>query len=100
MPEILEPTDLMNDLSQEFDARTLERHEVGQKKYGEFSFLEKDMFEEAILECLDTANYMRYQYIKLRMIQMALASDPRLTELADADGNVIIDLSSFQKGTP
>lgn len=89
----------MNELSQEFDAQTIARHEVGQKKYGEFSFLEKDMIQEALFECLDTANYMRYQYIKLRMIQMALASDPRLAQLADAEGNVTIGLNSFQKGT-
>jgi hypothetical protein len=80
----------------EFDHRTLDRHSVGQMKYGAFSFLEKDMIEEAILEALDFANYMRYAFIKLRMIQMALAEDPRIEKLADGEGNITIGVDSFK----
>jgi hypothetical protein len=97
MEGTVDPTALINQLSVEFDNRSLERHEFGQDKYGKFSFLEKDMFEEAIFECLDTSNYMRYQFIKLRMLQMMIASDPRVIALADSDGNVNIGADSFKK---
>jgi hypothetical protein len=91
-----EPTALMEELSKEFDAATLERHKVGQDKYGPLSFLGKDMFEEAIFELLDCANYMRYQYIKLRMIQIALSQDPRLKEYADRNDDITIGIGSFK----
>lgn len=98
MTDTVDPTALINELSEEFDQKTLERHELGQDKYGKFSFLGKDMFEEAILECLDTANYMRYQYIKLRMLQMAIASDPRVAALANTEGDITIGVESFKGG--
>lgn len=87
--------DLITDLSKEFDEFTQARHEVGQEKYGTFSFLEKDIFQEALMEIADCANYMRYQYIKLRMLQMAIASDPRVEDLKAEDGSVSIGINSF-----
>lgn len=75
-----EPAELINLLSAEYDRRLVERHEAGQEKYGTFSFLEKDMIEEALQELLDFSNYMRYGYIKLRMTQLALSEDPRLQD--------------------
>ncbi len=100
MTDTFDPTALMNELSIEFDAQSVERHAFGQAKYGPFSFLGKDMIQEAIFETIDTSNYMRYQYIKLRMIQMYLAQDPRLAFLADADGDITIGPDSFKAGPP
>lgn len=96
MSDTLDPTELMSQFAREFDEKCIERHEFGQDKYGPFSFLGKDMIGEALLECLDTSNYMRYQYIKLRMIQLYLAQDPRLKDLADAEGNITIGADSFK----
>jgi len=96
MTDSLDPTELMSEFAREFDEKCIERHEFGQEKYGPFSFLGKDMIQEALLECLDTANYMRYQYIKLRMVQLYLAQDPRLAGLADSEGNITIGAESFK----
>lgn len=100
MTESLDPSALMQELSVEFDIQSQERHEFGQKKYGAFSFLGKDMIEEAIYELLDMSNYARYQFIKLRMIQMYLANDPRIVGLADSEGNINIGIGSFKAGSP
>jgi hypothetical protein len=93
MPEM---TDLIAQLSVEFEQMSQERHNFGLGKYGEFSWLGKDMFEEAIFECVDAANYMRYQFIKLRLLQMAIASDPRVTKFADDGGEITIGVNSFK----
>jgi hypothetical protein len=98
MNETVDPAELINELSVEFDVQTLERHQVGQEKYGAFSFLGKDMFQEAMNEILDMANYARYQYIKLRMLQMFIAADPRVAGLADDEGNITIGAESFKAG--
>lgn len=42
------------------------RHMAGQKKYGEFSFLHRDMQEDAVDELLDAMNYMMYLIIKIK----------------------------------
>jgi len=92
-PEI---TDLIQDLSDEFGDFCYDRHKVGQEKYGQFSFLEKDIFQEALYELADCANYMRYQYVKLRMLQMAIAADPRVKKYQDDGGEVTLGLQSFK----
>lgn len=99
MTDTVDPSELMSQLAMEFDNQCMERHVFGQEKYGPFSFLEKDMIQEAIFELLDCANYMRYQYIKLRMIQLYLAQDPRLVGLQDEEGNITIGVESFKGGT-
>lgn len=89
------PGELMNELSAEFDSLCVKRHVEGQKKYGTFSFLGKDMMEEAIAELIDGSNYLRYQFIKLRMIQMMLAKDPSIAALGD---EVTLGAQSFRQG--
>jgi hypothetical protein len=86
---------LINELSQEFDTRTVERHERGEEKYGPFKWLSADLIEELLQELLDTANYGRYHYIKLRMLQMYLAKDERLQNLFDTEGQMYIGVDSF-----
>lgn len=86
---------LVQIFSAEFDDMCAERHTTGQLKYGQFSFLEKDMINEALAEITDFANYMRYAFIKLRLLQMALASDPRVEALATTEGDITIGVESF-----
>jgi len=42
----------------------IKKHKYGQKKYGEFTFLEKDMRKEASEELIDAINYLTYDKIK------------------------------------
>lgn len=68
----LQLAQLVNTLSAEFDQICIQRHNDGAVKYGAFSFMGKDMLEEAIAEVADLANYARYAYIKIRMMQLTL----------------------------
>jgi hypothetical protein len=45
------------------------RHIAGQAKYGEFSFLNREMKEDMIDELLDFINYGIYWVIKLRYFE-------------------------------
>jgi hypothetical protein len=64
--------DFFNSLSLQFDKLCEERHAAGQKEYGEFTFLGNDVIAMMLEELADTANYCRYQYIKLMMLQSML----------------------------
>jgi hypothetical protein len=67
--------------SEEFDAACEERHLVGAEKYGPGNFLIVDTMEEALDEIVDLANYARYTFIKLRLLQ------ERIREvIADGEG--------------
>ena len=59
----------LNQLSAEWDEFIQERHETGAKEYGPTTFLENDMFEFIMEELADIANYVRYTYIKLRLLE-------------------------------
>ncbi len=59
----------LNELSNEWDTFIQERHEMGAKEYGPTAFLENDMFEFIFEELADIANYVRYTYIKLRLLE-------------------------------
>lgn len=75
--------ELIVDISDEFDQRTVERHAMGAEKYGPGKFLLVDTLEEAIDEILDLANYARYTFIKLRMLQLSLQASDRVPEDLD-----------------
>lgn len=62
------------ELSEEFETRTAERHAMGAEKYGPGKFLTVDTLEMALEEILDLANYARYTFIKLRLLQESLAA--------------------------
>jgi len=64
---------LVNMISGEFDHLVISRHNEGGVKYGAFSFMGKNMYEEAAAELADLCNYARYAYIKLRLIEMQTA---------------------------
>jgi hypothetical protein len=63
----------INELSQEFDKRCLERHVLGEEKYGAGTWMGIDTLEMAIEEVIDLANYTRFTYIKLRLLQANMA---------------------------
>jgi hypothetical protein len=56
----------------EFDEVCVSRHEMGAEKYGPVNFLGIDSVEMMIEEVCDLANYARYTYIKLRILQESL----------------------------
>jgi hypothetical protein len=86
---------LIAELSLEFDARTVERHERGEQKYGSFKWIGTDLVEELCQELLDTANYARYHFIKLRLLQMFLEQDERISGLGNGSGDIAIGVHNF-----
>jgi hypothetical protein len=65
--------------SELFDKMTVERHELGQEKYGAFKFLGANTVEEAMFELVDLSNYARYTFIKLALMNDQL--DEKLSGL-------------------
>ena len=59
-------------ISQQFDEDCDRRHKMGGEKYGPGKFLTVDTLQEAIDEVVDLANYARYTYIKLMLLQASL----------------------------
>lgn len=59
----------INEYSLEYDQKTQERHNEGEKKYGPGTWLGIDTLQHAMDEVLDLGNYARFTYIKLRMLQ-------------------------------
>lgn len=58
--------------SDEFDLMAAERHDMGARKYGPVRFAEIDPLQMALEEVADLANYARYTFIKIRMLQDAI----------------------------
>ena len=58
--------------SEEFDELCQQRHDDGSKEYGPLAFLDNDMFAFAYEEMADTAIYMRFSFVKLRIVQEKL----------------------------
>jgi hypothetical protein len=48
-----------------FNEHTHSRHMMGAEKYGENTFLDKDLIQMCLDEIADAANYLRYQYAAL-----------------------------------
>jgi hypothetical protein len=69
---------LLQGASEDFDRLCQERHEQGQKEYGAFTFMGNDVIRMMAEELADTANYCRYQYMKLMILQEAL-----ITQIGD-----------------
>jgi hypothetical protein len=66
----------LQELSLEFDDLCQTRHEMGAEKYGDLSFLDRDTVKDILEELVDAANYIRYLYIKLRIIESAYNGPP------------------------
>lgn len=55
-----------------FDEMCHARHEYGQKKYDEFTFIEAPTLQMALEEIADLANYARYTFIKVWLLRSAI----------------------------
>lgn len=77
-------------LSQEFDRICQERHEVGAQEYGAKKFLEPqtDLVKMIGEELTDMANYARYLYIRVRMMELN-ASQAGLSFLQEPQGESV-----------
>jgi len=91
MPEFnLEPehetlAEKVANFSEEFDALCQERHDMGEKKYGPGKFLNVDTMDEALMEIIDLANYARYTYVKVRLLQDRIQAEEVAREQGSPD---------------
>ena len=84
--------------SLEFDLLTQARHDQGSEEYGELGFLDHDMYGMIYEELADAANYLRFQFIKLRILEeQQIASGIDLTSGTFEQVRVENELSD---GTP
>jgi len=65
-PEALDAANLA------FENMVQDRHDMGAEKYGPVKFLELDSIQMALEEVADLANYARYTFIKLWLLQYQL----------------------------
>ena len=82
----------LQEYSNEFDAMAEARHRLGAEKYGPVRFTEVDSLQMALEEVADLANYARYTFVKIRMLQDGLSGAPANTEpvgAADREGKFI-----------
>src|SRR5688500_3896530 len=56
-------------ISEAFDAECQRKHDEGSTKYGAVRFMEVDSIAMAMEEVIDLANYARFTYVKLAMLQ-------------------------------
>lgn len=66
---------------------------MGEKKYGPGTWLTLDTLEMAIEEVIDIANYTRFTYIRLRMMQELLDSDKSTAKAIP--GNEMLGKNAF-----
>jgi len=80
-----EITAKLEELNKEFFEFCEERQSEGAQTYGPVAFLRNDMFQYMMEELADLANYARFTYIKLRLME----------EMANARG---VDMSAGSIG--
>lgn len=80
-----------------FDQMTQDRHDMGAEKYGSVNFLEVDSIQMALEEVADLANYARYTFIKLRLLQQTLG---RLSETEWEKPKMPVGPQSFVPDVP
>jgi hypothetical protein len=66
---------IFQEFSNAFDTLTQQRHEAGAEEYGHLTFIGNDVIRMMAEELADTANYCRYQFIKLMMLQELLEDE-------------------------
>lgn len=66
--------ELLEKYSRMFDQACQERHDMGEEKYGAGKFLTVNTLQEAAYELIDLANYARYGFIKLMLLNDYLES--------------------------
>ena len=70
---------LIQEYSIAFDHLAAERHRVGAEEYGQLTFLGNDVVRMMMEELADTANYCRYQFVKLMFLQDRLEAEMATT---------------------
>lgn len=60
---------LLEEINKEFFDFCKERQDEGAQTYGPVAFLQNDMFQYMMEELADLANYARFAYIKLRLME-------------------------------
>jgi len=68
MPKPETPNQLMAEYDEVLQ-QMKKRHIAGQEKYGEFSFLNRDMREDSTEEIIDAMNYLIYLIIKIKFFK-------------------------------
>src|SRR6478672_8173610 len=82
----------IQELATEFDDLCIERHRgIGKEQYGNFKFLGNEhLLTDIFEELADAANYLRYMYIRLRLMGEALEgrndSTPFVSNAEHSDG--------------
>jgi hypothetical protein len=94
--EALEFVDLINKLGEDFDRLCQDRHRMGQKEYGEFTFLENDVVRMMVEELADTANYARMQAIKLMLLQGAVEQNLQAQGIGADEEEIKIGVKAFK----
>ena len=95
--EAIEFIEGINRLSLLFDNLCSERHAMGQEEYGKLTFLGNDVVRMMLEELADTANYCRYQAIKLMLLQEALELKLAGSDLVkDGEEEITVGLQSFK----
>jgi hypothetical protein len=84
--------------NEEFDRLTYERHIQGEEKYGAGTWLTIDTLQHAMDEVLDLANYARFTYVKLRMLQDKLVEFQADASIAKAKSGYDGPLSKLHTG--
>ncbi len=79
--------ELLETANQEYFDLCEERHETGAKEYGPLKFLDVNLPEFIYEELADASNYLRYLYIRLRVLE-ALANERGLDLSAAFTGEV------------
>jgi hypothetical protein len=68
-----------------FETHTATRHEMGAEKYGEGTFLGKDILQMTLDELADAANYLRYFYTEIYIKREQLKAAGLLGDLTIAN---------------
>ena len=64
--------DLVEEANYKFDEMCMERHTMGQEKYGPVKFMTANTLIEAGEEVVDLANYARYTFVKLYVLNLQI----------------------------
>jgi len=65
-------SDLLVKWGEEFNTMIIDRLEMGSREYGDYGFIENDIWEYAKEEVVDLANYARFLYFKISALEMAV----------------------------
>jgi len=81
---------LLREADESFVQRCQERLEEGRNLHGELKFFQVDTLEEAIQEVLDLANYARFTYIKLYLLQRSVSHMLQQNPYTDREGFITL----------